>query len=243
MLHRLTFDEKVIGLNSRFERQSAEAILRHTLLSGQFGNVGVVSSFGAESVVLLDLVAAIDPATPILFLDTEMLFAETLEYQKTIAERLGLTDVRVITPKREETFEKDNEGLLHLYFPDQCCALRKTIPVQQALEGFDTWITGRKRYQSGARARLAPFENEADRRIKVNPLAHWGTDEVQDYMAAKDLPRHPLVARGYPSIGCAPCTTQVGFGEDPRACRWRNQEKFECGIHFAGTNLVRDSAA
>jgi phosphoadenosine phosphosulfate reductase len=243
MLHRLTFDEKVIGLNSRFERQSAEAILRHTLLSGQFGNVGVVSSFGAESVVLLDLVAAIDPATPILFLDTEMLFAETLEYQKTIAERLGLTDVRVITPKREETFEKDNEGLLHLYFPDQCCALRKTIPLQQALEGFDTWITGRKRYQSGARARLAPFENEADRRIKVNPLAHWGTDEVQDYMAAKDLPRHPLVARGYPSIGCAPCTTQVGFGEDPRAGRWRNQEKIECGIHFAGTNLVRDSAA
>jgi phosphoadenosine phosphosulfate reductase len=243
MLHRLTFDEKVIGLNSRFERQSAEAILRHTLLSGQFGNVGVVSSFGAESVVLLDLVAAIDPATPILFLDTEMLFAETLEYQKTIAERLGLTDVRVITPKREETFEKDNEGLLHLYFPDQCCALRKTIPLQQALEGFDTWITGRKRYQSGARARLAPFENEAYRRIKVNPLAHWGTDEVQDYMAAKDLPRHPLVARGYPSIGCAPCTTQVGFGEDPRAGRWRNQEKIECGIHFAGTNLVRDSAA
>jgi len=243
MLHRLTFDEKVIGLNSRFERQSAEAILRHTLLSGQFGNVGVVSSFGAESVVLLDLVAAIDPATPILFLDTEMLFAETLEYQKTIAERLGLTDVRVITPKREESFEKDNEGLLHLYFPDQCCALRKTIPLQQALEGFDTWITGRKRYQSGARARLAPFENEADRRIKVNPLAHWGTDEVQDYMAAKDLPRHPLVARGYPSIGCAPCTTQVGFGEDPRAGRWRNQEKIECGIHFAGTNLVRDSAA
>ncbi len=243
MLHRLTFDEKVIGLNSRFERQSAEAILRHTLLSGQFGNVGVVSSFGAESVVLLDLVAAIDPATPILFLDTEMLFAETLEYQKTIAERLGLTDVRVITPKREETFEKDNEGLLHLYFPDQCCALRKTIPLQQALEGFDTWITGRKRYQSGARARLAPFESEADRRIKVNPLAHWGTDEVQDYMAAEDLPRHPLVARGYPSIGCAPCTTQVGFGEDPRAGRWRNQEKIECGIHFAGTNLVRDSAA
>jgi phosphoadenosine phosphosulfate reductase len=185
----------------------------------------------------------IDPATPILFLDTEMLFAETLEYQKTIAERLGLTDVRVITPKREETFEKDNEGLLHLYFPDQCCALRKTIPLQQALEGFDTWITGRKRYQSGARARLAPFENEADRRIKVNPLAHWGTDEVQDYMAAKDLPRHPLVARGYPSIGCAPCITQVGFGEDPRAGRWRNQEKIECGIHFAGTNLVRDSAA
>ena len=172
-----------------------------------------------------------------------MLFAETLEYQKTIAERLGLTDVRVITPKREETFEKDNEGLLHLYFPDQCCALRKTIPLQQALEGFDTWITGRKRYQSGARARLAPFENEADRRIKVNPLAHWGTDEVQDYMAAKDLPRHPLVARGYPSIGCAPCTTRVGFGEDPRAGRWRNQEKIECGIHFAGTNLVRDSAA
>jgi phosphoadenosine phosphosulfate reductase len=243
MLHRLTFDEKVIGLNSRFERQSAEAILRHTLLSGQFGNVGVVSSFGAESVVLLDLVAAIDPATPILFLDTEMLFAETLEYQKTIAERLGLTDVRVITPKREETFEKDNEGLLHLYFPDQCCALRKTIPLQQAHEGFDTWITGRKRYQSGARARLAPFENEADRRIKVNPLAHWGTDEVQDYMAAKDLPRHPLVARGYPSIGCAPCTTQVGFGEDPRAGRWRSQEKIECGTHFAGTNIVRDSAA
>lgn len=243
MLHRLTVDEKVIGLNSRFGRQNAEDILRHTLLSGQFGNVGVVSSFGAESVVLLDLVAAIDPATPILFLDTEMLFVETLEYQKTIAERLGLTDVRVITPSREETFVTDNEGLLHLYFPDQCCALRKSIPLQRALIGFDAWITGRKRYQSGSRAKLAPFENEADLRIKVNPLAQWGSEAAQDYIAAKDLPRHPLVARGYPSIGCAPCTTQVGFGEDPRAGRWRNQEKVECGIHFAGTRLVRETAA
>ena len=243
MLHRLTLDEKVSGLNGQFDQQSAGEILRHTLLSGEFGKVAVVSSFGAESVVLLDLVAAINPATPILFLDTEMLFAETLAYQKTVATHLGLTDVRVITPAREETFEQDNEGLLHLYFPDQCCALRKSIPLQQALKGFDAWITGRKRYQSGSRATLTPFENEAGRRIKVNPLAHWGSDEVKAHMAARDLPRHPLVARGYPSIGCAPCTTQVGFGEDPRAGRWRNQEKIECGIHFTATGAVRDSAA
>ena len=152
MLHRLTLDEKVSGLNGQFDQQSAGEILRHTLLSGEFGKVAVVSSFGAESVVLLDLVAAINPATPILFLDTEMLFTETLAYQKTVATHLGLTDVRVITPAREETFEQDNEGLLHLYFPDQCCALRKSIPLQQALKGFDAWITGRKRYQSGSRA-------------------------------------------------------------------------------------------
>jgi len=239
MLHRLSLGEKVASLNDRLKDQSAEEILRHTLQSAELGNVAVVSSFGAESVALLDLVAKINPMTPILFLDTEMLFPETLAYQKTVASHLGLRDVRVISPEREESFEKDNEGLLHLYFPDQCCSLRKKEPLQRALEGFDTWISGRKRFQSGSRAKLDLFENEAGIRIKVNPLANWTRAEVSAYIVDRRLPRHPLVARGYPSIGCAPCTTPVGFGEDPRAGRWRDQGKTECGIHFSDFGTLR----
>jgi len=187
-----------------------------------------------------------DRTTPVLFIDTEMLFAETLAYQAELAARLRLTDVRTIRARREDVFVQDNEGLLHLHDPDACCALRKTEPLQRALSGFDAWITGRKRYQGGQRKTLEFFEAEGDLRIKVNPLAHWTSGDLQDYIAENRLPRHPLVAKGYPSIGCAPCTTRVGDGEDPRAGRWRDTDKEECGIHFVDGKLVRgrsDAAA
>jgi phosphoadenosine phosphosulfate reductase len=189
--------------------------------------------------VLLHLVSIIDRTTPVIFIDTEMLFAETLVYQQELAERLNLKDVRTIRAERAAVFEHDNEGLLHLHDPDACCALRKTVPLQTALDGFDAWITGRKRYQGKTRAALDFFENEEDIRIKVNPLAHWTSADLQDYIIENRLPRHPLVAKGYPSIGCAPCTTRVNDGEDPRAGRWRNTEKEECGIHFVDGKVVR----
>jgi phosphoadenosine phosphosulfate reductase len=172
-----------------------------------------------------------------------MLFADTLAYQLELTERLRLTNVQVIRARREDVFERDNEGLLHQSNPDACCDLRKTEPLQRALLGYDAWITGRKRYQGKTRAALEFFENEADLRIKVNPLAHWGMQDLKDYMDENRLPRHPLVAKGYPSIGCAPCTTRVNDGEDPRAGRWRNLEKEECGIHFVNGKLVRGPVA
>lgn len=234
-------DGQVQALNRRFRNHSATNVMDHALT--QMGRVALVSSFGAESVVLLHMAAVIDRKVPVFFIDTEMLFAETLVYQQELAERLHLENVQTIRADRTKLFEADNENLLHLHDPDACCALRKTEPLQKALRGLDGWITGRKRYQGGARGQLDFFELErptdAIPRIKANPLAHWDTQDLQDYIIENRLPRHPLVTKGYPSIGCTPCTTRVSDGEDPRAGRWRDTEKTECGIHFQNGKVVR----
>jgi phosphoadenosine phosphosulfate reductase len=230
---------RVERLNARYQHHSAISVLEHALTDSDTGSVAMVSSFGAESVALLHMVAVVDRATPVLFIDTEMLFSETLVYQRELAEMLGLRDVRVIRASRTRMAAHDPEGLLHRENPDACCALRKTEPLEHALAPFDAWITGRKRFQSGSRAALEFFEAEGAERIKINPLAHWAREDVAEYMVNNRLPRHPLVAKGYPSIGCAPCTTPVAAGEDPRAGRWRGSEKEECGIHFVDGRIVR----
>lgn len=217
---------------------SAEELLSWALSEPGFGRTALVSSFGAESVVLLHMVSRVDPATPVLFLDTEMLFPETLAYQEEVAARLGLTGIRQITP---DAGARDPDGTLHRTDPDACCTLRKTEPLERALGGFDAWITGRKRYQGGARRALPLVEPDGGR-LKINPLAAWSKEDVAAYMDRHALPRHPLVARGYPSIGCAPCTTPVAEGEDERAGRWRGTGKDECGIHFENGRLVRRAA-
>ncbi len=217
--------------NILHRKSDAQTVLRHALTDVQIGQVALVSSFGAESVVLLHMIAQIDKATPIIFLDTEMLFPETLAYQRDVATKLGLTDVRVVTPDRNDLLVEDVDGLLHQADTDACCDLRKTRPLENALKEFDGWITGRKQFQGGKRAALPLFEKEG-RKIKINPLAKWSVDDLKGYMEEHDLPRHPLVAKGYPSIGCMPCTTRVGDHEDQRAGRWRGHEKTECGIHF-----------
>jgi phosphoadenosine phosphosulfate reductase len=230
---------RVANLNDRYRHHGATAVLERALSDPEVGRIALVSSFGAESVVLLHMISVMDRTTPVLFLNTEMLFAETLVYQEDVARRLELADVRIITPDRGAVFEHDPDGVLHKTDPDACCNLRKTEPLEAALSGFDAWITGRKRFQGGQRAALEFFENEGDVRIKVNPLAMWTKDDVQDYMLNNRLPRHPLVRQGYPSIGCAPCTTRVAPGEDERAGRWRGLEKEECGIHFVNGRVVR----
>lgn len=234
-------DDRIAGLNARYRHHGATAVMEAALGDVDLGRIALVSSFGAESVVLLHMVSIMDRRLPILFIDTEMLFAETLTYQMELTERLRLENVQVIRADRTTVFERDNENLLHLHAPDACCHLRKTEPLQRALSGYDSWITGRKRYQGATRSELDFFESEAGLRIKVNPLAHWGKADVSDYIAENRLPRHPLVSRGYPSVGCAPCTTRVGDGEDERAGRWRDLDKVECGIHFAGGRLVRSN--
>ena len=240
--------DRVAELNARYRHHAAVSVLEHALKDRDVGDVALVSSFGAESVVLLHMVSVIDPGLPVLFIDTQMLFPETLEYQRQVADRLGLTGLRTIRADTAERTAEDPGDTLHRADPDACCALRKTRPLETALQGFDAWITGRKRFQGGTRAALDFFEAEGTARIKINPLAHWGPEDVQDYILNNRLPRHPLVARGYPSIGCAPCTSPVAQGEDPRAGRWRGSDKTECGIHFIDGRIVRgplpkDSAA
>ena len=233
----------VAALNARYRHHSATAVLRAALRGGVAGNVAMVSSFGAESVALLHLVAVADPTTPVLFIDTHLLFPETLTYQQEIARRLGLRDVRVIAASQHRLTAGDRYGALRFSDPDACCALRKSEPLETALAGFDGWITGRKRYQSAGRAQLEFFEYEAaTNRIKVNPLVHWRPEDVTAYIEENRLPRHPLVSKGYPSIGCMPCTSPVGDTEDPRAGRWRGTEKDECGIHVANGQTSRTAA-
>ena len=236
---RITLDDRVRALNESYRHHSATAVLERALHDPEVGNLALVSSFGAESVVLLHLVSVVAPGTPVIFIDTQMLFPETMEYQRALAEKLNLTDLRTIRADRRDTDFEDPDGTLHQFNTDACCALRKVVPLERALKGFDGWITGRKRYQAGTRAALEFFENEENKRLKVNPLAHWGREDIEEYMVNNRLPRHPLVARGYPSIGCAPCTSPVKEGEDPRAGRWRGSQKQECGIHFAGGKVVR----
>ena len=202
------------------------------------GPVAVASSFGADSVVLLHMASRIDASVPVLFLETGMLFPETLAYQRAVARAVGLRDVRVIRPAAEDLFLHDPDSDLHGRDPDLCCTLRKVRPLEVALQGFDAWVTGRRRTQGTGRSRLPTFEAEGGR-IKANPLAGWDRAAVRRYMEVHALPRHPLVARGFPSIGCAPCTTRVAPGEDDRAGRWRGRSKTECGIHFAGGVAVR----
>ena len=235
-------DERAAALDAELAGRDPRAILARVLSDPAIGRVALVSSFGAESVALLHLAAQVDRAVPVLFVDTEMLFPETLAYQEEVAASLGLTDLRRISPEPAETASRDGDGLLHRRDPDACCGLRKTEPLARALEPFDAWITGRKRYQGGARAAL-PAVEAFEGRLKVNPLAHWTRADVGAYMERHGLPRHPLVARGYPSIGCAPCTTPTAPGEDERAGRWRGRGKDECGIHFVNGRLVRGGEA
>ncbi|MCK0138211.1 phosphoadenylyl-sulfate reductase [Aliiroseovarius sp. F47248L] len=233
--------ERVETLNARYKHHSATSVIERALTDSTIGALAMVSSFGAESVVLLHMVSRIDRTVPVIFLDTQMLFQETLEYQVEVSEKLGLTDVRVIHPDANELFKRDPDNILHLADTDACCDLRKVEPLENALTGVDGWITGRKRFQGGKRVDLQFFEAE-DNRLKVNPLAHWASEDVRDYMINNRLPRHPLVGRGFPSIGCAPCTSPVKPGEDPRAGRWRGAEKTECGIHFVDGKMQRIGA-
>ena len=238
-LHSGDVSARVSALNTRYRHHSATAVLEHSLNDADLGRVALVSSFGAESVVLLHLVSVIAPETPVLFIDTRMLFPETLVYQRQVAESLHLCDVRTLRAAQPRVAFEDPDNTLHQFNTDACCHVRKVEPLERALSTFDGWITGRKRYQGTSREAVEFFEAEGDSRIKVNPLAHWGREDLEEYMVENRLPRHPLVAKGFPSIGCAPCTSAVKPGEDPRAGRWRNSEKVECGIHFVGGKAVR----
>ena len=213
---------------------SGREVLRHAVAGPLRDRLAVVSSFGAESALLLSVVAEIDPTLPVVFLETGKHFPQTLGYRRQLAAHLGLTDVRDITPRSAAVAEQDPDGELWFYDQDACCRLRKVGPLERALAPFDGWISGRKRFQAATRAALPLVERQGTR-LKRNPRADWDTEQVSREMARRDLPRHPLVEQGYPSIGCAVCTRSVSAGEDSRAGRWSGSRKVECGIHVPAT--------
>ena len=208
-------------------------MLRVVFAERLLGNVAVVSSFGTESAVLLHLVAQADKTVPVIFVDTLKMFPETLEYRETLMQAFGFTDSRVVTPLEDVLAAKDANGLRWSYDPDGCCDIRKVEPMARGLAPYAAWFTGRKRFQSATRAKLDVFEAVGER-IRVNPLARWTTSDLADYMRAHALRENPLVAYGYLSIGCFPCTQPVKPGEDARSGRWAGQAKVECGIHLSG---------
>ncbi|HVY32996.1 MAG TPA: phosphoadenylyl-sulfate reductase [Caulobacteraceae bacterium] len=222
---------QVAALNAKLRDAHPSEILR-AALSEHAGHIALVSSFGAESAVLLHMAAQIDPSVPVLFLDTGMLFGQTLDYRRSLTKQLGLTDVRDLRPQFQDLAATDPGANLYKTDTDACCHIRKVLPLDRALGEFDAWITGRKRFHGGDRLRLQVVE-AADGKLKFNPLANWGKAELDAYVAEHDLPPHPLVAFGYPSVGCWPCTQPVEDGEDVRAGRWAGSDKTECGIHVS----------
>ena len=221
------------ALNARFAGVDAATMLRELFAEQTLGRVAVVSSFGTESAVLLHLVTTADPSTRVIFVDTLKMFAETLAYRQMLIERLNIADSLVVTPDAAVLAARDANELRWSFDPDGCCDIRKVEPMKRAKEGLDTWISGRKAFQSVTRANLPRFEIE-DGRLKLNPLGDWVKANLDAYFERHALPRHPLEAKGYLSVGCEPCTSTVAPGEDPRAGRWRGWDKSECGIHTPG---------
>jgi phosphoadenosine phosphosulfate reductase len=210
----------------------AEILARAVELFGA-GDIAAVSSFGADSAVLLHMIARIDRSLPIVFLDTGKHFGETLDYRDALAADLGLTDIRIITPEEAALNRDDPDGKLHLTNTDACCTIRKVEPMARGVAPFRAWFTGRKRFQAASRSSLPAFE-AVGTRIRINPLARWTTSDLANYMRKHQLRENPLVAYGYLSIGCFPCTQPVQAGEDARSGRWAGHAKTECGIHLSG---------
>ena len=211
---------------------TAECVLKDAIKERFLGRIALVSSFGTESAIILHMISEIDKSLPVFFLDTLKLFPETLAYRDTLITHLGLTNIRNIRPDAKQLAAHDPDGTLWQRDVDTCCAIRKTNPLDAALEGMQAWITGRKRSQGGLRADLRLVETGPDGRITVNPLAFWSDDQIQAYFEIHSLPRHPLQAQGYASIGCATCTKRTRDGEDKRSGRWAGLDKSECGIHL-----------
>jgi len=211
----------------------------HEVIAAALKTVGreqlaLVSSFGTESAALLKVMADVDPAIPVIFLDTGWLFGETLAYRDVLIEKLGLADVRSIKPAEETLKREDPEGELWFSNPDACCRIRKVEPLSRGLKPFAAWINGRKRFQGGLRADIPVVEADGAR-LKFNPFANVSREEIAAIFARADLPPHPLVASGFLSVGCMPCTSRTAPNEDERAGRWRGRGKTECGIHTMQT--------
>lgn len=225
--------ERAASLEASFGRLEPEDVIALSLDRFGAGEIAAVSSFGADSAVLLHMIAQVDSSLPIVFLDTGKHFGETLDYRDRLADDLGLTDIRIVAPDEAALARVDPQGVLHKSDTDSCCAVRKVEPMARGVAPFRAWFTGRKRFQSSIRNAMPVFEAVGER-VRINPLAQWGTSQLAAYMRQHELRENPLVAYGYLSIGCFPCTEPAKPGEDPRSGRWAGQAKTECGIHLTG---------
>lgn len=235
-------DSELSDLQERYFPDLHHVDMEGLIQDKRLGRLALVSSFGAESAVLLHYVSRIIPEIPVIFIDTGKHFPATLEYRDLLAELMSL-NLNVVESRQDDLDREDPDGLLHQRDTDSCCAIRKTFPLQDALSGYDSWLSGRKRFQASSRAALPLLERDGAK-IKINPLALWDRERLLSYFANHDLPRHPLEAQGYLSIGCFPCTSKVADGADPRSGRWAEiPDKTECGIHLGPDGTFKRSGS
>lgn len=228
-----TLSARAARLNEALAAAPPAAVIEKAIEAVPAGRLAIVSSFGTESAVLLKYVADVDPALPVLFLDTGMLFEETLDYRDRLIDFLGLTEVRSLKPQIDLVARRDPDRDLWLRDTESCCHIRKVRPLSDALGAFDGWVNGRKRFHGDVRANIDYVETDG-RMLKFNPLAALARKDIEAVFEAEGLPRHPLEKLGFSSVGCMPCTSRTREGESPRAGRWRNQDRTECGIHRIG---------
>jgi phosphoadenosine phosphosulfate reductase len=231
----LSASEKAESLDEVLHHAAPSEVIESALRIVGREQLALVSSFGTESAALLKVMADVDPAIPVIFLDTGWLFEETLAYRDTLIARLGLRDVRSIKPLEATLHREDANRELWFSDPDACCGIRKVEPLTRALAPFDAWINGRKRFQGGLRATIPVVEADG-LRLKFNPFANVTPAEIAAIYAQAELPPHPLAASGFLSVGCMPCSSRAQSGEDARDSRWRGRSKTECGIHTVKTS-------
>lgn len=240
---RLQHNAQAQSLTEKYSGDGARDLIQRTCNELFANRIAAVSSFGTEAAILLHLIADVAPATPVIFLDTDKHFPETLRYVNELARTLGLGVISHTYPSKPQIHAEDSGGDLHTHDTDRCCYIRKTLPMFRALRPYLAFFTGRKRFQTTDRAGMDPFE-AYDRWIRINPLWNWSPEQISTYISKHDLPPHPLVIQQYKSVGCAPCTQPVSDDDDARAGRWAGTDKAECGIHITPDGKVirqRDS--
>ena len=214
----------------RFETASPEELIAWA--AEQFPKLTLACSFGAEDVVLVDMLQKVSPNTDIFYLDTDLHFQETYETRDRLSEKYNLNLIQV---KSELTLEEQAQQYgeeLWKSNPNECCNLRKVLPLTNILSKYDAWITGIRRDQAPTRANAKKVEYDVKfGLIKFNPLASWTSDDVWNYIRTNNVIYNPLHDKNYPSIGCEKCTNPVLPGQDPRSGRWAGTEKVECGLH------------
>lgn len=229
--------ERIDKLNQRFENAPAQEVLKYFLTTFR-GKIAFSSSMGAEDQVLTEMIANTDPHGKIFTLDTGRMFPETYDVIERTNARYGI-NIEIYFPDREQVEKMVNEKGINLFYESienrkQCCHIRKILPLQRALKGMDVWISGLRRAQSVTRKDIQMVEwDETHRLIKVNPLLEWTGEQVWNYIEQNNIPYNKLHDKGFPSIGCQPCTRAVAPGEDVRAGRWwwENPVSKECGLH------------
>ncbi|MBX3349386.1 MAG: phosphoadenylyl-sulfate reductase [Nitrospira sp.] len=221
-------------LSDSFEAKSPQDVLAYAIET-YHPRIVLACSFGAEDVVLVDMVHRMNPDIPLFYLDTDFLFPETYATRDRIIERYQLKPAQVIQVKSLLTPQKQAASYgdaLWTSNPDQCCQLRKVEPLTRVLQGYDAWITGIRRDQAPSRADAGLIERDQKfRLVKVNPLVRWSWTDVWTYIKIYEVPYNPLHDQNYPSIGCTHCTKPVMPGQDPRSGRWQGSAKTECGLH------------